>query len=86
MSNGRPIDSLPTKEICLFYHESGIMYRTVMMIESLKDLFYWSEDEEVLDTEYEPLREWLRLAGLFEEKLQKMDPDDWVAALKQANP
>lgn len=37
-----------------------------------------------LDAEYEPFREELSLAGLDEEELRKMDPDDRVAALEQA--
>ena len=43
------------------------------------------EEEEVLDAEYEPFRDQLSLAGLSEEELRKMDPDDRVAALEQAN-
>ena len=37
-----------------------------------------------MDAEYEPYQEELRLAGLDEEGLRKMDPDDRVAALEQA--
>lgn len=37
-----------------------------------------------VDAEYEPFREELSLAGLDEEKLRQMDPDDRVAALEQA--
>ena len=37
------------------------------------------------DAEYEPFRDQLSLAGLNEEELRKMDPDDRVAALEQAN-
>lgn len=37
-----------------------------------------------MDAEYEPFREELSLAGLDEEELRKMDPDDRVAALEQA--
>ena len=38
----------------------------------------------VLDAEYEPLRKELRQAGLNEEQLRQMDPDDRVALLEQA--
>lgn len=37
-----------------------------------------------LDAEYEPLREALRRAGLREEALRDMDPEDRVAALEKA--
>ena len=57
-----------------------------MIIKLSKDLLHWNEEEEVLDAEYEPFRDQLRLAGLSEEELRKMDPDDRVAALEQANP
>ena len=39
----------------------------------------------MLDAEYELFRDQLSLAGLSEEELRKMDPDDRVAALEQAN-
>lgn len=39
---------------------------------------------EALDAEYEPYRESLRDAGLSEEALRQMDPDDRVAALESA--
>ena len=42
-----------------------------------------AEDRPV-DAEYEPFREELSLAGLDEEELRKMDPDDRVAVLEQA--
>ena len=51
----------------------------------LEDLLHWNEEEEALDAEYEPFRDQLRLAGLSEEELRKMDPDDRVAALERAN-
>lgn len=41
--------------------------------------------EEALDAEYEPCREELEDAGLDEETLRQMDPDDRVAALEQAS-
>lgn len=56
-----------------------------MIIKFLEDLLHWREEEEVLDAEYEPFRNQLSLAGLNEEELRKMDPDDRVAALEQAN-
>lgn len=37
-----------------------------------------------LETEYEPYRKELILAGLSEEELRNMDPDDRVAVLEQA--
>ena len=56
-----------------------------MIIKLSEDLLHWNEEVEVLDAEYEPFRDQLRLAGLSEEELRKMDPDDRVAALEQAN-
>ena len=56
-----------------------------MIIKLLEDLLHWNEEEEVLDAEYEPFRDQLSLAGLSEEELRKVDPDDRVAALEQAN-
>lgn len=56
-----------------------------MIIKFLENLLHWNEEEEVLDAEYEPFRDQLSLAGLSEEELRKMDPDDRVAALEQAN-
>ena len=41
--------------------------------------------ERRLDAEYEPFRQELRIAGLSEAQLRKMDPDDRVAALEQAH-
>ena len=55
-----------------------------MMITLLRGLFYGNPEEEALDAEYEPVREELRLAGLDEEVLRQMDPDDRVAVLEQA--
>jgi len=40
--------------------------------------------EAVLDAEYRPYREELIHAGLSEEELRHMDPDDRVAVLEQA--
>ena len=40
--------------------------------------------EKILDAEYAPLRAMLHLAGLSEEQLRQMDPDDRVTVLEQA--
>ena len=56
-----------------------------MIIKFLEDFLHWKQGEEVLDAEYEPFRDQLSLAGLSEEELRKMDPDDRVAALEQAD-
>lgn len=56
-----------------------------MIIKFLEDLLHWNEEEEVLDAKYEPFRDQLSLAGLSEEELRKMDPDDRVASLEQVN-
>lgn len=42
-----------------------------------------AEDRPV-DAEYKPFQDELSLAGLDEEELRKMDPDDRVAVLEQA--
>jgi hypothetical protein len=55
-----------------------------MIIKVLRSLLHWNQ-EEILDAEYEPFRRELNLAGLQETELRKMDPDDRVAALEQAN-
>ena len=55
-----------------------------MIIDILKALFSGDPGERYLDAEYEPYREELALAGLSEEQLREMDPDDRVAALEQA--
>jgi len=43
-----------------------------------------NEADRAVDAEHEPCREELALAGLSEEELRNMDPDDRVAALEQA--
>lgn len=43
-----------------------------------------SAEDKVLDAAYQPLQEELASAGLDEETLRKMDPDDRVAALEKA--
>lgn len=55
-----------------------------MIIGFLRALFHGNQEEQVLEAEYEPYREELNLAGLNEEELRKMDPDDRVAVLEQA--
>ena len=40
--------------------------------------------DRAVDAEFEPVHEELRLAGLDEEALRQMDPDDRVAVLEQA--
>lgn len=55
-----------------------------MIMRLLRVLFRESREELVLDAEYEPLRKELRQAGLNEEQLRQMDPDDRVALLEQA--
>lgn len=48
-------------------------------------LFQKTPKGSVMDAEYEPYQEGLRLAGLDESGLRKMDPDDRVAVLERAN-
>ena len=54
------------------------------MMVFLKNLFHRRPEESFIDAEYEPCREELTLAGLSEEQLRQMDPDDRVAALEKA--
>ena len=55
-----------------------------MIIAFLRELFHRNPEEQVMDAEYTPCRDALSLAGLDEEQLRQMDPDDRVAALEQA--
>lgn len=55
------------------------------MIKWLKMLFSENLENGAMDAQYEPVREELRLAGLSEQMLRNMEPDDRVAALEQAN-
>lgn len=58
-----------------------------MIIHFLKELLHAtlaSLEDQAVDAEYEPFRKELSLAGLSEEALRNMDPDDRVAALEQA--
>lgn len=50
----------------------------------LRELFFISPDRQVLDAEYEPFSSELQRAGLSEDALRQMDPDDRVAVLEQA--
>jgi hypothetical protein len=54
-----------------------------MMLKALRTLLHWNQ-EDILDAEYEPFRWELDQAGLREEDLRQMTPDDRVAALEQA--
>ena len=53
------------------------------MMRLLRSLFCMGMTE-ALDAEFAPYREELALAGLSEEQLRKMDPDERVAALEKA--
>lgn len=54
------------------------------MIDFWKALFGRSADTAAMDADYEPVRDELTQAGLNEEELRQMDPDDRVAALENA--
>lgn len=59
-----------------------------MILNALKDFLRprgLDPRERAMDAEYAPVRDALRLAGLSEEKLRRMDPDERVAALEQAS-
>lgn len=56
-----------------------------MIIAFFRELFHANPEEIVLDAQYEPYREELDRAGLSEETLRRLDPDDRVAALERAN-
>jgi hypothetical protein len=58
-----------------------------MIIRFLRDLLQINpllEQDQPMDGTYEPYQDELSLAGLSEEKLRNMEPDDRVAALEQA--
>ena len=55
-----------------------------MIIEFLRELFCANPVEQAVDAEFETCQDELSLAGLNEEELRNMDPDDRVAALEQA--
>lgn len=54
------------------------------MIRFFRELFHANPEVLVMDAEYEPFREELSEAGLSEELLRQMDPDERVAVLEQA--
>lgn len=54
------------------------------MLGFLKNLFCSDPDVTVPDAVYAPCQRELQLAGLSEEILRQMDPDDRVAVLEQA--
>ena len=54
------------------------------MIRFLRAMFAAAPTERPMDAEYALFREELSLAGLDEDTLRSMDPDDRVAALEQA--
>lgn len=58
-----------------------------MIIGIFRDLFRFNPvapEDRPMDAEYELLREELLEAGLSEDELRRMDPDERVAALEQA--
>ena len=55
-----------------------------MITTLLKTLFGCKPETLSIDAEYTPFRKELQLAGLSEETLRNMDPDDRVAVLEQA--
>lgn len=58
-----------------------------MMIRFFRELFHVAPEHPVglpMDAEYEPFREELSQAGLSEETLRQMDPDERVSVLEQA--
>lgn len=58
-----------------------------MIINLLRELLHANPlrlEDRPIDAAYEPVRDELSLAGLSEEALRKMDPDERVAALEQA--
>lgn len=58
-----------------------------MMVDFFRDFICFqerSEADRAVDAEFEFCRNELELAGLSEEELRNMDPDDRVAALEQA--
>ena len=55
-----------------------------MVLDFLRELFLLKPLEPAVDAPYEPVREELTQAGLDEETLRQMEPDQRVAALEQA--
>lgn len=56
-----------------------------MIIGFFRELFHMNPEELVPDAEYEPYREELDQAGLSEELLRRLDPDERVAVLEKAD-
>ena len=55
-----------------------------MKIRFLKSLFDGNTPERMLDAQVRPFRKQLLMAGLNEDELRKMDPDERVAVLERA--
>ena len=57
-----------------------------MIIGFLRELMHVNSlhaEDRAVDADYKPVRDELSLAGLDEEELRKMDPDDRLAVLEQ---
>lgn len=55
-----------------------------MKIRFLRNFFCGNTPERMLDTQVKPFRNQLRRAGLNEDELRKMDPDERVEVLERA--
>ena len=55
-----------------------------MIVPFLRRMFPVFSGQDALDAEYEPFRKALAMAGLEEDALRRMDPDDRVAVLEAA--
>lgn len=55
-----------------------------MMIRFLRNFFCGNTPERMLDAQVKPFRNQLRRAGLNEDELRKMDPDERVEVLERA--
>ena len=53
-----------------------------MKIRFLRSFFCGKTPERMLDAQVRPFRKQLRLAGLNEDELRRMDPDERVAVLE----
>ena len=53
-----------------------------MKIRFLRSVFCGNTPERMLDAQVRPFRKRLRLAGLNEDELRRMDPDERVAVLE----
>lgn len=56
----------------------------IMKIRFLRSFFCGNTPERMLDAQVRPFRKQLRLAGLNEDELRRMDPDERVAVLEGA--